>query len=105
MIKLTSWDLTNRSTATVLDRSKLKQNLPLTRMWRLLIKTLGLCKTLDAPLMGSMNIHGPKAHYGVATQRQITDIGLVLHLDPNVLTGLPRLQVLHHVLAGPFLHS
>jgi hypothetical protein len=26
MIKLTSWGLTNRSTTTVLDRSKLKQN-------------------------------------------------------------------------------
>jgi hypothetical protein len=55
--------------------------------------------------MGSTKIHGPKAHYGVAAPRQITDVGLVLHLDPNVLTSLPRLQVLHHVLAGPFLHS
>jgi hypothetical protein len=105
MNKLISWGLTNRSTATVLDKSKLKQNSPLTRMWWLLIKTLGLCKTLDAPLMGSTKIHGPKAHYGVAAPRQITDVGLVLHLDPNVLTSLPRLQVLHHVLAGPFLHS
>jgi hypothetical protein len=29
----------------------------------------------------------------------------VLDLDLNVLASLPRLQVLHHVLAGPFLHS
>jgi hypothetical protein len=32
MIELTSWGLTNRSTATVFDRSKLKQNPTL--MWR-----------------------------------------------------------------------
>jgi hypothetical protein len=55
--------------------------------------------------MGPTKIHGPKANYDVAAPRQITDVGLVLHLDPNVLAGLPRLQVLHHVLAGPFLHS
>jgi hypothetical protein len=35
MNKLTSWGLTNRSTATVLDRSKLKQNPTL--MWRRLL--------------------------------------------------------------------
>jgi hypothetical protein len=55
--------------------------------------------------MGPTKIHGPKANYSVAAPRQITDIGLVLLLDPNVLASLPRLQVLHHVLAGPFLHS
>jgi hypothetical protein len=55
--------------------------------------------------MGPTKIHGPKANYGVAAPRQITDVGLVLHLDPNVLASLPRLQILHHVLAGPFLHS
>jgi hypothetical protein len=35
MIKLTSWGLTNRSTSTVLDRSKLKQNPTL--MWQQLL--------------------------------------------------------------------
>jgi hypothetical protein len=55
--------------------------------------------------MGPTMIHAPKANYGVAAPRQITDVGLVLHLDPNVLAGLPRLQVLHHVLASPLLHS
>jgi hypothetical protein len=55
--------------------------------------------------MGPTNIHGPKANYGVAARRQITDVGLVLLLDPNILACLPRLQVLHHVLAGPFIHS
>jgi hypothetical protein len=39
-------------------------------------------------LMGPTKIYGPKANYGVAAPRQITDVGLVLHLDPNVLAGL-----------------
>jgi hypothetical protein len=44
-------------------------------------------QTLDAPLMGSTKIHGPKD--GVAAPEQILNVNLGLHLDPDVLAGPP----------------
>jgi hypothetical protein len=47
-------------------------------------------QTLDAPLMGSTKIHGPKSPKdGVTAPEQILNVNLGLHLDPDVLAGPP----------------
>ena len=77
MVKLTSWGLTNRCTAKLSKQINLSKTRTLMVRWRLLMKTLRSCKgSLDAPLMGSREIQGPKAKNGGAAPGQILDLYL-----------------------------
>ena len=77
MIKLSSWGLTNRYTAKLSKQNNLSKTRSLMVQPLLIIKGLGTSKDpLDATLMGSHEIHGPKAKDGGAAPGQVLDVNL-----------------------------